>query len=61
MGTMGYGLEEDISLILSNVKVNYLVRSMFTMYNFFVISVGYIILVAMQMVIFYKNLRCIDV
>ena len=43
-----------------NVKVNYLVRSMFTMYIFVAISVGYIILVAMQMIIFYINLRCFD-
>ena len=43
-----------------DVKVNYLIRSMFTMYIFFAISVGYIILVAMQMIIFYNNLRCFD-
>ena len=59
MGTMGYGLKEDISLIV-NIKVNYLVRSMFTMYIFVAISVDYIILVAMQMIIFYINLRCFD-
>jgi len=47
--TMGYGL-----------KVNYSVRSMFTMYIFVVISVGYIILVAMLMIIFYINLCCFD-
>ena len=49
LGTMGYGL-----------KINYLVRSMFTMYIFVAISVGYIILVAMQMIIFYINLRCFN-
>ena len=49
MVTMGYSL-----------KVNYLVRSMFIMYIFIAISVGYIILVAMQMIIFYNNLRCFD-
>ena len=43
-----------------NVKVNYLVRIMFTMYIFVAISVGYIILVAMQMIIFYINMRCFD-
>ena len=43
-----------------NVKVNYLVRSMFTMYIFVAINVGYIILVALQMIIFYINLRCFD-
>ena len=43
-----------------DVKVNYLVRSMFTMYIFVAISVGYIILVAMQMIIFYINLCCFD-
>ena len=56
MGTMGYDLKEDIS----KVKINYLVRSMFTIYIFVVISVGYIILVAMQMIIFYINLCCFD-
>lgn len=40
---MGNGLEEDISLIFVDVKVNYLVRSMFTMYIFVAISVRYII------------------
>ena len=40
-----------------NVQVNYLVRSMFTMYIVVAISVGYIILVAMQMIIFYTNFR----
>ena len=49
MGTMGYGL-----------KVNYLVRSLFTIYIFVAISVGYIILVTMQIIIFYINLRCFD-
>ena len=43
-----------------NIKVNYLVRNMFTMYIFVAISVGYIILVVMQMIIFYINLRCFD-
>ena len=57
---MVYGLKEDISLIFVNVKVNYLVRSMFIMYIFVAISVGYIILVAMQMIKFYINLRCFD-
>ena len=49
LGTMVYGLKEDISLILSKikVKVNYLVRSMYTMYFFVAIIVGYIILVAL--------------
>ena len=51
-----YGLWFDFV----DVKVNYLVRSMFTMYIFVAISVGYIILVAMQMIIFYINLRCFD-
>ena len=46
---MGYGL-----------KVNYLIRGMFTMYIFVAISVGYIVLVTMQMIIFYINLRCFD-
>ena len=46
---MGYGL-----------KVNYLVKSMFTMYIFVALIVGYIILVALQMIIFYNNLRCFD-
>ena len=41
----------------ANIKVNYLVRSMFTMYIFVAISIGYIILVAIQMIIFYINLR----
>ena len=39
-----------------DLKVNYLVRSLFTMHIFVAISVGYIILVAMQMIIFYINL-----
>ena len=49
LGTMGCGL-----------NVNYLVRSMFTMYIFVAISVCYIVLVVMQMIIFYINLRCFD-
>ena len=36
-----------------NVKVNYLVRSMFAMYIFVVIIVAYKILVALQMITFY--------
>ena len=48
-----YGLWFDFV----NVKVNYLVRNMFTMYIFVAISVDYIILVAMQMIIFYTNFR----
>ena len=43
-----------------NVKVNYLVRSMFAMYIFVAIIVGYNILVTLQMIIFYINLRCFD-
>ena len=43
-----------------NVKVNQLVRSMFTMFSvrfiFVPISVGYIILVVIQMVLLYINL-----
>ena len=43
-----------------NVKINYLDKSMFTMYIYVAIIVGYIILVALQMIIFYINLYCFD-
>ena len=51
-----YGLRFDFV----DVKVNYLVRSMFTMYIFVALIIGYIILVALQMIIFYINLCCFD-
>ena len=57
-GNYGLWFGERYYFDFVNVKVNYLVRSMFTM--FFAISVGYIILVAMQIIIFYINLRCFD-
>ena len=43
-----------------NVKVNYVVISMFAMYIFVAIIVVYNILVALQMITFYINLRCFD-
>ena len=43
-----------------NVKVNYLVRSIFVMYIFVAIIVVYNILVALQIITFYINLRCLD-
>ena len=43
-----------------NVKVNYLVRSMFAMYIFVAIIVVYNILVALQKITFCINLRCFD-
>ena len=59
-GNYGLRFERRYQFDFVNVKVNYLVRSMFTMYIFVAISVGYIILVALQMIIFYINLRCFD-
>ena len=57
-----YGLrfEEKYQFDFVNVKVNYLVRSVFAIYIFVAIIIGYIILVALQMIIFYINLRCFD-
>ena len=43
-----------------NVKVNYLVRSMFAIYIFVAILVVYNILVASQMITFYINLHYFD-
>ena len=43
-----------------DVKVNYLVRSMFTIYIFVAINVVCNILVALQMITFFINLRCFD-
>ena len=51
---------EDISMSLSMLRSSYLVRSMFAMYIFVAIIVVYNILVALQMIIFYINLRCFD-
>ena len=51
-----YGLWFDFI----DVKVNYLVRSMFAMYIFVAIIVVYKILVALQMITFYINLPCFD-
>ena len=42
-GNYGLRFEEKYQFDFVNVKVNYLVRSMFTMHIFVAISVGYII------------------
>ena len=59
-GNYGLWFGERYQFDFVNVKVNYLVRSMFTICIFVAISVSYIILVVMQMIIFYINLRCFD-
>ena len=55
-GRAGYRPAAQSQFDFVDVKLNYLVRSMFTMYIFIAISVGYIILVVMQIVLFYINL-----
>ena len=59
-GNYGLRFEGRYQFDFVNVKVNYLVRSMFIMYFFVAIIVDYIILVALQMIIFYINLCCFD-
>ena len=58
-GNYGLRFEERYQFDFINVKVNYLVRSIFTMYFFIAIIVVYNILVALQMFTFYINLRCV--
>ena len=59
-GNYGLRFEGRYQFDFVNVKVNYLVRSIFTMYIFVAIIVGYIILVALQMIIFFINLCYFD-
>ena len=59
-GNYGLWFGERYQFDFVNVKVNYLVRSMFVMYIFVTIIGVYNILVALQMITFYINLRCFD-